>query len=349
MRQVAGAALFASVLAQSGCGGDQAAGCTEPTLQTDPRELEAALRCGAFDNPDRPAVLLVHGTFTAGFEQYDWTWRPILEAEGHDVCTVTYPDRGFGDMQRSAEYVVHALRRMHAESGRRVAVIGHSQGVLVPRWAIRWWPSARAAVDDFIMLAGPNQGTGAAAIGDLLGIIPGPTTPEVFFQFASDSAFIAALNSGDETPGDIDYTAVYTRYDELVQPVTPVPTAAIAFGAGNPRVTNVLIQDVCPGRLVDHVTIGLLDGMSFALARDAMQHPGPADVARAGGADLCAALPLVPRLEIAPLPALLGGLVTTVLQEPGNGLPALNLAAGEPALRGYASDGAAPCAPPMLQ
>ena len=44
---------------------------------------------------------------------------------------MTYPDRGLGDSQISAEYVVHALRRIRAESGRKVAVIGHSQGVSV--------------------------------------------------------------------------------------------------------------------------------------------------------------------------------------------------------------------------
>ena len=128
LRRIGSAALLGAALALAACGGESPAGCAEPPLQTDPGELEAALRCGAFDNPGKPAVLLVHGTFTAGFEQYDWTWRPILEAEGHDVCTVTYPDRGLGDMQRSAEYVVHALRRMHAESGRRVAVIGGAAG-----------------------------------------------------------------------------------------------------------------------------------------------------------------------------------------------------------------------------
>ena len=62
----------------------------------------------------------------SGYEQYDWTYLPLLSARGYDVCTVTYPDRGLGDMQVSAEYVVHALRRMHEATGRKVAVVGFS-------------------------------------------------------------------------------------------------------------------------------------------------------------------------------------------------------------------------------
>ncbi len=308
----------------------------EPPLETDVATLDAALDCTAFEHPDKPPVLLVHGTFTTGFEQYDWTYKPLLIERGYDVCTVTYPDRGFGDMQISAEYVVYALRKIHHDSGRKVAMIGHSQGVSVPRWAIKWWLSARNAVDDFVLQAGPNHGTDVtlltatvpALTGGLVGL------PAVFFQFAPDSQFMAATNAGDETPGDISYTALYTQFDELVQPVSPVPTAALEFGVDNPKVSNILIQDICPGRFVDHVTIGLLDAVAFALSLDAIEHPGPADVERAGGAELCNALPIVPDLVLAPLPDLLSGVVGAVMQE--SGLPGLHLTSEEPALKPYA-------------
>ncbi|MEM4156023.1 MAG: hypothetical protein QXQ38_04775 [Archaeoglobaceae archaeon] len=34
------------------------------------------------------------------------------------------------------------------------------------------------------------------------------------------SPFLLALNSGDETPGTVSYTCVYSPIDELVQPMT---------------------------------------------------------------------------------------------------------------------------------
>lgn len=342
IRRAPAALLAATFL--TGCnGGGSGSPSSDPKLETDAATLDAALKCTGFTHPDKPAVLLVHGTFTAGFEQYDWTYIPLLDARGYDVCAVTYPDRGLGDMQVSAEYVVHAIRRVHERSGRRIAMIGHSQGVAVPRWAIKWWASAREAVEDFVMQAGPCHGTTRAAAADLvpsvldlLGLpsLPVGLLPEVFYQFPPDSNFIAATNRDDETPGDIDYTTLYTQFDELVQPVSPVPTAAVDFGQGNPRVANILLQDVCPGRFVDHVTIGLTDRLAFDLTMDAIGHDGPADVARAGGDALCGGLPIVPDQIVASDAA--SAFLGILRQDAANGAPDPHLASGEPALRDYA-------------
>ena len=316
----------------------------EPELKNSYETLEAQLRCTDFSHADKPPILLVHGTFTAGWEQYEWSYIPVLSELGYDVCTTTYPDRGLGDLQNSAEYVVHALRRIHEMTGRKVAVIGHSQGVAVPRWAIKWWASAREAVDDFVMIAGPNQGT---AIADPLAILERllgielPLTgadlplPAAFHQMAYGSQFMRASNWKDETPGDISYTAIYTLFDELVQPVTPVPVAAVDFGKGNPNVTNLLLQDLCPGYVMEHALIGLADAVTFNLALDAINHPGPANIERAGGTALCG-LPLLPELSIS-VPGLISGGAAIPALEFENGPPsALHLSAGEPPLRDYA-------------
>jgi triacylglycerol lipase len=345
MLRLAGLLCAAALLAA--CGSDTMDGeagdfASEPALETEVALLDAGLDCTPFENPDKPPVLLVHGTFTHGQEQYNWTYKPLLIARGFDVCTVTYPDRGFGDMQISAEYVVHALRRIRAESGRKVAVIGHSQGVAVPRWAIKWWPSARNAVEDFVMQAGPNHGADPVALFTLLGLVlpvdvspansPLPL-PASFRQLIGNSEHMQAVNRDDETPGDIDYTALYTVFDELVQPVYPVPTAAVDYGLDNPKVSNILLQDVCPGLIVDHVTIGLTDRVAFELTLDAITHPGPANVERAGGAGLCNLLPLLPSQAIAP--DLLVQLLGLLPIEIANGAPGLHLATREPPLKPY--------------
>ncbi len=317
---------------------------SEPELKNSYETLEAELRCTDFVNVDKPPILLVHGTFTAGWEQYEWSYIPVLSDLGYDVCTTTYPNRGLGDLQNSAEYVVHALRRIHEMTGRKVAVIGHSQGVAVPRWAIKWWASARQAVDDFVMIAGPNKGTDVAdplaMLGRLLGVelpLTGGdlSLPASFHQMAYGSQFMRATNLHDETPGDISYTAVYTMFDELVQPYAPEPVAAVDYTQGNPNVTNLLLQDLCPGYVMEHVLIGLADAVTFNLALDAINHPGPADVERAGGAALCG-LPLLPELSIS-VPGMIAGGAAIPAMEFDNGLPSgLHLSAGEPALRDYA-------------
>lgn len=310
----------------------------EPALETSQDKLDAAMHCTAFTHPDKPAVLLVHGTFTAGQEQYEWNYIPLLSARGFDVCAVTYPDRGLGDQQISAEYVVNALRRMHAKTGRKVAMIGHSQGATMPRWAIKWWPSAREVIDDFIMQAGPNHGTAIAAPATLeqqlgLGALPVGILPAGFYQFAPASMFVAALNADDETPGDIDYTNIYTLTDELVQPAIPVPTAALDYGKNNPHVTNQLIQDLCPLQITDHVTIGTTDAVAFALALDAITHPGPADPQRAGGAALCTNIPII--IDPAIANAGVNALVTILQSDIAAGVPDPHLTSAEPALKPY--------------
>ncbi|MGQ0697009.1 MAG: esterase/lipase family protein [Panacagrimonas sp.] len=347
-RLVVPSALLAASLLQA-CGGG--AGSPDAVLQSDPElktsqaELDESLNCTPFQHPDKPPVLLVHGTFVTGVEQYTLFYAPQLVDLGFDVCLVTYPDRGLGDMQVSAEYIVNALRSIHSQTGRKVAMIGHSQGALMPRWALKFFPSAREAVSDFVMLAGPAHGTSAAFLGNVvgglfealgLGQLPFGLLPEVIYQFTPDSNFIAALNAGDETPGDIEYTSIYTRFDELVRPVDPVPTAALEFGGNNSRVANILLQDVCPGYLTEHFTIGTSDPVAFALVLDAIDNSGPANVERAGGpSELCGLLPvdLTALLQAEPVRGLLeivGDIVTS-------GIPRPHLEAAEPALMDYAA------------
>jgi pimeloyl-ACP methyl ester carboxylesterase len=307
----------------------------DPPLETAQATLDAGLMCTGFVHPDKPPVLLVHGTFTNGEEQYTWTYLPLLAARGFDVCTVTYPDRGLGDQQISAEYVVNALRKIRAQSGRKVAMIGHSQGASMPRWALKWWKSARDAVDDFVLEAGPNHGTRRAAPGGFGGANP-VGMPAAFFQFQPKSNFVAAVNRGDETPGEISYTSLYSMFDELVEPSAPIPTAALDWQKGNPNVANIRLQDVCPGRFVDHLSIGLTDRLAFRLTMDAILNAGPANVQRAGGAsELCGLADIVPNQIIAPNPV--QKMLKVLQDESQNGaFPPFHRVTEEPPLKPYA-------------
>ena len=245
------------------------AAAADPPLDVAPAQLRAALACpAAFTHPAREPVLLVHGTGLTPSQSWSWNYLKALPPRGFDVCTVALPDAALGDIQVASEYVVYAIERIHALTGRRVAVITHSQGGMEGRWAVRWWPAARADVADLIDLASPNHGIAAA---DLCGD-SGNCWPAVW-QMRSNAAFIHALNSGGETPGAVSYTQVYSRSDELVEPSATAPLA------GGANTSNVAVQDVCPGRVVHHG--GMLDdAVVFALVVDALTHPGPANLAR---------------------------------------------------------------------
>jgi hypothetical protein len=158
---------------------------------------------------------------------------------------------------------------MHAAAGRRIAVLGHSQGGMSMRWALRFWPDTRAMVDDLIGLAPSNHGTTVADVACQVSCNPSR------WQQRSISAFTKALNSRAETFAGISYTVAYTRLDEVVLPTTgPHPSSALTTGAG--RIANVATQDVCPLNAADHLAIGTYDPVGYAIVMDALTHSGPA-------------------------------------------------------------------------
>lgn len=284
----------------------------EPVYHVDRALLKAALHCPDTFTSRRHPVLLVHGTFARGEENWGWNYLPELTERGFDVCYLDLPDRSVDDIQLSSEYVVFALRKIHRLTGKRVDILGHSQGGLQPRWALRWWPSLRTITSDLVTLATPNHGTQVAAFQAV--------SCEACIQMGPNSNFLAALNSADETPGKVEYTNIYTELiDELVVPATSAETN----GA-----TNISIQDVCPARPVDHVTIAA-DAAVLAMVIDAFTHKGTTAIGRLP-ADLCLGNPLFPD-DPAQGIALLQGALDGDPDLPEGFEPATE----EPALRGY--------------
>src|SRR3954471_8677246 len=135
-----------------------------------------------------------------------------------------------GDIQVSAEYVVFALRRMREQAGRRVSIIGFSQGGMIGRWALRWWPDTRADVEDLVGLAPSNHGTASART------VCQSSCPAAYWQQRDDSRFTAALNAGQETFAGIDYTVAFTHADEVVTPNADAATGSSALRTGGGRI-----------------------------------------------------------------------------------------------------------------
>ncbi|MGY2127449.1 lipase family alpha/beta hydrolase [Blastococcus sp. SYSU DS0617] len=244
-----------------------------PALSVPKAQLDAALTCnGPLKHLRRDPVLLVPGTTVTPEPNFSWNYQRAFTAMGIRWCAITLPFDATGDIQVAGEYVVSALRTMSRTSGREVDVVGWSQGGMVPRWALRFWPDTRKVVDDLIGLSPSNHGT---VLSD---VTCGDCNP-AFHQQASQSQFLRALNSGAETVRGIDYTVAYTRLDEVVVPnVGPAPSSALRTGQG--RIANIALQDVCPTNAADHFAIGSFDAVGFAIVADALGHPGPAVRAR---------------------------------------------------------------------
>lgn len=245
-----------------------------PALSVPVDRLDAALECnGPVTRTGRAPVLLVPGTTMDPEVGFSWNYERAFTQRGWRWCAITLPQDATGDVQRAGQYVVHALRTLNARSGQKVDVVGWSQGGMVPRWALRFWPDTRPLVDDLVGLSPSNHGTTVADVACRDSCSPAA------WQQRSISAFMPALNSRAETFAGISYTSAYTRLDEVVVPnAGPAPSSALRTGRG--RIANVATQDVCPGNTADHFAIGSYDPVGYALAVDALTHDGPADPAR---------------------------------------------------------------------
>jgi triacylglycerol lipase len=223
----------------------------------------AALRCATPRHPT--PVVLVPGTFDAT------SWGAIgdgLAARGYCVETFQYSDAGIGSIARSARqlsrFVDGVLARTRAA---RVSIVGHSEGGVAARYYVRFLGGA-GKVEDLVALAPPNHGTTTPLVipGGLLGCV-------ACVQQAVGSNFLATLNTGDGTPPPVDYTVVETRYDLVVTPYQ----SAFLHGPAN-RITNVVLQNSCPGDLAGHLSI-TSDPAAVQWVADALARSGPADPA----------------------------------------------------------------------
>ncbi|MFF2653466.1 esterase/lipase family protein [Streptomyces sp. NPDC058045] len=208
-------------------------------------------------------VVLVHGTF--GNATDNWlALAPYLVRRGYCVYSLDYGQlpgvplfHGLGPIDKSAGQLDTYVDRVLAATGAGKAdLVGHSQGGMMPRYYLKFLGGA-AKVNALVGIAPDNHGTTLSGLTALLPYFPGAedllnaTTPGLADQIAG-SDFLTKLNQGGDTVPGVHYTVLATRYDEVVTPYRS------QFLDG-PDVHNVLLQDLCPLDLSEHVTVGLTD------------------------------------------------------------------------------------------
>jgi triacylglycerol esterase/lipase EstA (alpha/beta hydrolase family) len=212
-------------------------------------------------------VVLVHGTF--GNSVDNWLGlAPYLAHRGYCVYSLDYGQlpgvpffNGLGPIDKSAGQLSVFVDRVLASTGAaETDLVGHSQGGMMPRYYLKFLGGA-AKVNALVGLAPDNHGTTLNGLTQLLPYFPGAedllssTTPGLADQMAG-SAFLAKLNAGGDTVPGVSYTVITTKYDEVVTPYRS------GFLDG-PGVRNVVLQDLCPLDLSEHVAIGLTDRIAW--------------------------------------------------------------------------------------
>ena len=204
-------------------------------------------------------VVLVHGTL--GNSVDNWLGlAPYLTARNYCVFSLDYGQlpgvpffHGLGPIDKSAE-------QLDAFVAAKVDLVGHSQGGMMPRYYLKFLGGA-AEVNALVGIAPSNHGTNLSGLTNLLPFFPGAEdlisslTPALADQIVG-SAFLTKLNAGGDTVPGVKYTVIATKYDEVVTPYRS------QFLSGT-NVRNVLLQDLCPVDLSEHVAIGLIDRIAF--------------------------------------------------------------------------------------
>ena len=168
-----------------------------PKLTVPRAELEAAFHCPIDPaNATETPMMFVTGTGATGEQGY-LIGQDAFEAYGHPVCYVDFPDFTTADIQVSVQYLVYGLRREYKIAGRKVAVFGISQGGLLPRFALTYWPDLRARSATSSPPPGTQHGTNVSATARRRT----PCAP-AGWQQPHGSNLLDAINSQpDETPG----------------------------------------------------------------------------------------------------------------------------------------------------
>ncbi|MFJ5281562.1 triacylglycerol lipase [Streptomyces parvulus] len=212
-------------------------------------------------------VVLVHGTF--GNSVDNWLGlAPYLKNRGYCVFSLDYGQlpgvpffHGLGPVEKSAEQLDAYVDRVLAATGAPEAdLVGHSQGGMMPRYYLKFLGGA-AEVNALVGIAPSNHGTTLLGLTRLLPYFPGvedllnENTPALADQVVG-SDILTKLNAGGDTVPGVRYTVLATKYDEVV---TPYRSQYLS----GPGVRNVLLQDLCPLDLSEHLAIGLFDRIAF--------------------------------------------------------------------------------------
>jgi triacylglycerol esterase/lipase EstA (alpha/beta hydrolase family) len=223
-------------------------------------------------------VILVHGTF--GDRQHLLeVLSSRLSRAGYCVFSLDYGNRATGRIQDSAQQLSRFTQRVLTATGaRKVSMVGHSQGGLMPRYYIKNLGGAQY-VDDLIGIAPSNHGTTILTSSMFAGSSGSAYSCGACEQQVAGSTFLRRLNAGDETPGAVDYTTIVTQHDEVVVPYT---SGYLEGGRDTAQLTNVALQDTCPVDPSDHVTVPM-SATTYAWVADALAHDGPANPRAAVG------------------------------------------------------------------
>ncbi|CAN7247058.1 alpha/beta fold hydrolase [Arthrobacter sp. LjRoot78] len=198
-------------------------------------------------------VILVPGTFESMAKNWS-TLSPYLKSAGYCVFALNYGETNgvyaTAPVADSAQELAPFVDAVRAATGaKKVDLVGHSQGGMMPRYYMGFLGGAKN-VHKLIGIAPSNHGTEGVIVPPP-GFVQDPDYTGLGCAACADqqagSAFMQKLNSVGDTVAGPSYTVISTVHDEVVIPYN----SQFLSGAAQ-QVTNITIQDKCPADLFEH-------------------------------------------------------------------------------------------------
>jgi triacylglycerol lipase len=160
-------------------------------------------------------ILFVHGWNSSGS-----VWNTMIgrfQADGFTNLNNWSYNTAQSNKTTASQIATKVSQIRAATGAAKVDIITHSMGGLSSRWYAKFL-GGTSSVDEWVSLGGPNHGTNTA-------FFCGQTSCA---EMRPNSSFLNALNSGDETPGAVNYGAWWSPCDEVINPDESVMLAGSA-------------------------------------------------------------------------------------------------------------------------
>jgi hypothetical protein len=189
-----------------------------------PARVGTPLPIGHARSRNADPVILVGG-FANSASGWD-EWKRSLEADGFQVFVFDPPTVGLGDMEHSAQAVADYILEVRRRTGRKVDVVGFSEGGVLARMAVARL-GALGSVDRLVSLATPHAGV---PLSGLYHALKGfqlleRATPRAAIQLLDGSDLLLRIAREDEhlrrgrDPRAPRYASVFSRtLDPIISP-----------------------------------------------------------------------------------------------------------------------------------
>ncbi|MFJ1811996.1 MULTISPECIES: esterase/lipase family protein [unclassified Streptomyces] len=176
-------------------------------------------------------IVFVHGISSSSSSWDDWV--ADFKADGYTAAELDAWSYSWSQSNATtASQLATEIKKVLARTGAaKVDVVIHSMGALSSRYYLKNL-GGTAYVDDLVSVAGTNHGTSVASWCSWI--------YTSCAEMVTGSSYLTALNSGDETPGSVNYATYWSNCDAAIDP----DSSALLSGATNVGVGCISHNDM---------------------------------------------------------------------------------------------------------